>query len=85
MADNGAEVIGEMDDGTILDVGLWADVDPVEISPEDGLKPDAGFGFQSDVSDKRCAGSDISGWVQVWRGGSETLDALGEFSHEILS
>ncbi len=48
--EDGVEVTHSMEDGAVLDVGARADANGVDISPDDGIHPDAGLLAQRDVT-----------------------------------
>lgn len=58
IADYGRGVVVHVDDTVILDVGILADDDVGDISPEHGVKPDAGPLLDDDAADENCFISD---------------------------
>ena len=44
------EIIGEMDDGVVLDVGMVADNDAVDVATDDRVVPNTGIVSESDVT-----------------------------------
>lgn len=52
LADFHAEIVREMDDGAVLNIGARADADAVDIGTEDALIPHAGFVAEGDVADE---------------------------------
>lgn len=58
---DGVEVSLAVEDGAVLDVGLGADVDAVDVSAEDGVDPDAGVMAEGDVADEVGGGIDVAG------------------------
>ena len=42
---------GDVQDAKVLDIGSGTDPDPVDVSPDDGGKPDAGFRSDHNISD----------------------------------
>ena len=65
-ADLAAEVVGEMDDDVVLDVGLGADDDFIDISTEGGVVPDAGFLMDCDTPDDVSTACDEGGGGNFW-------------------
>lgn len=76
-ADDAWEVIGEVEDGVILDVGLLADLDAVDIPAQDGSVPDAGSVPEGDVAEDDGGACDIDMGAEAW-GGAEMPVELGE-------
>jgi hypothetical protein len=48
---------GDMDDTTILDISPASDFYPIDIAPQDGIKPDRAFGADSNIADYHAIGS----------------------------
>lgn len=64
-ADVAAEVIGEVNDCVVLDVGAWADGDFVDVAAKGGVVPDAGFLVDGDAADHIGAGGDEGAFVDL--------------------
>jgi hypothetical protein len=81
-ADDGGDVVGEVDDAAVLDVGAFANVDVVDIAAEDGGGPDAAAGGEPDVADDDSLGGDVGGRVDL-RLNKEEAGAFGRI-HEVM-
>ncbi len=55
-ADEAGEIVGEVEHGAVLDIGGIADLDTVDVAPEDGPVPDAGVLADGDIA------TDVRGW-----------------------
>ena len=51
LADNDRQVVGEMYDAAVLDVGALADLDVIDVTAQDGSRPDAAAGGETDIAD----------------------------------
>jgi hypothetical protein len=56
---------GDVQDREILNVRSCADPDPVNVSPDDGGKPDAGFGTDLNVPDHLGGFGDPDGRIDL--------------------
>ena len=74
-ADAHGEVLGEVDDAAVLDVGAFADFDVVDVAAEDGGGPDAAVRGEADVADDDGLGGDVGGGVDL-RGNEEEAGAV---------
>ena len=54
VAQDARMVVGEVQDGVVLDVGAAADFDAVDVSAQHGAIPDAGFVAESDIAHHHC-------------------------------
>ena len=69
-----AEVVGEVDDGVVLDIGARADNDLMDVAPQGDVIPDAYFFMQGDAPDHIRAGGDEHAFVNGWGKFEETLN-----------
>lgn len=76
-ADVAAEIICEVNDRVVLDVGAWAESDFVDVAAERGVVPDAGFLVDRDAADHIGAGGDEGAFVDLWVKGREGFDGHG--------
>jgi hypothetical protein len=60
-----AEVIGEVNDRAVLDVGTRADGDFVDVAAEGGVVPDAGFLVDRDAANDIGTGGDEGAFVDL--------------------
>lgn len=76
-ADVAAEIIGEVNDRVVLDVGARADGDFVDVAAEGGVVPDTGFFVDRDAADHMGAGGDEGAFVDLGVKGREGFDGHG--------
>ena len=57
-----------VEDGAVLDVGVGADADGVDVTADDGVHPDAGALAEDDVADNLGGEIDIAGGGDGGRG-----------------
>src|SRR5207237_4324086 len=60
VADQARKVSGHMHHRLVLDVGVVADHDPVDVTAENGVKPDARMVANSDITDNHRAVGQIN-------------------------
>ena len=76
-ADVAAEVIGEMNDRVVLDVGARADGDFVDVAAEGGVVPNAGFFVDRDAANDIGTGGDEGAFVDFGMKGREGFEGHG--------
>jgi hypothetical protein len=64
-----------VEDGVVLDIGVVANADLVDIAAEDGIHPDAGVFADDDVADE------LGGVIDVSSGGELGSDAFVGADH----
>jgi hypothetical protein len=55
-----------VEDAVVLNVGIVADADLVNVAAEDGVHPDAGVFAEDDVADELGGFVDIAGVGELW-------------------
>lgn len=70
-ADVAAEVIGEVDDRVILNVGARAEGDLIDVAAKGGVVPHAGFLVDRDAADHIGTGGNESAFVDLGMKGRE--------------
>ena len=64
VADEARQILGEMHHGVVLDVGVAANNDPVDVAAQDGVVPDAGmiadFHIANDAATRRDKGAGMN-------------------------
>ena len=76
-ADVAAEIIGEVNDRVVLDVGAWAESDFVDVAAEGGVVPDTGFLVDRDAANDIGTGGDEGAFVDLGMKGREGFDGHG--------
>ena len=82
-ADQTGVIIGQMDDGVILNVGAGTDFDAVDIAPEDRPKPNAGLIAQCDVTQDRGLARNIHIPTEPGLASQITIKALATGAHPL--
>ena len=59
VADFAGVIVGEMDDGAVLNIGVMADLDEVDIAAEHGVVPHAGVGAERDIAHDNGGASEV--------------------------
>ncbi len=83
LADAHRQIVGEMDDASVLDVGALADIDEVDVATQDGGGPDAAAGSEPHIADDHGLSSQIGGRIDL-RLNKEKARALGRIHAAIL-
>ena len=63
-AHDARKIVGQMNDGVVLDVAVVADDDAVDVAAQDGVVPDAGAVAQGDIAHHHRAARDINIFAQ---------------------
>ena len=82
VANDAGEVVGEVEDGVVLDVGVVSDDDPVDVAAGNGVVPDTGVVAKGDVAEDDCAFGDVNIFAEGWFFVEEGLKLFEEFVHE---
>ena len=77
-ADVAAEIIGEVNDRVVLDVGTRADSDFVDVAAEGGVVPDTGFLVNRDAADHIGTGGDEGTFVDLGMKVCDGFDGHGD-------
>jgi hypothetical protein len=70
--DDGIEIALAVEDGAILDVGVGADADGVDVTPQNGVHPNRGALAEYDVAEDLRGGVDVA---TAWNPGRVALVA----------
>jgi len=62
--DDRIEVPLAVENGAVLDVGVGADANGIDVTAEDGIHPDGGVGAEGDVPNELCGQIDVAGIVK---------------------
>lgn len=74
-------IIRKMQDGIVLNIGMVADDNPVDIAAHHGVVPDAGMIAQSDIAHHHGAFGDIDVFAQSRLFAQKCFELLNKFSH----
>src|SRR5439155_14925914 len=79
--DQAGKFIREMDDGIVLDIGVMADGDAVNVTPHDGVVPHTGMIANRNVSQHHGAASDINVFAEDWFSAQEFFELSSHVYH----
>src|SRR4029077_5202197 len=82
VADDAGIVVGEVEDGVVLDIGMMANDDAVDVAASDGVVPDAGMVAEGDIAEDDCAFGDVNVFAEGWFFAEEGLKLFLEFVHK---
>ena len=85
IAENAGELIGEMQDGVILDVGMVADGDAINVSARDGVIPNTGVIAHGHVAENHRAFGNIHPIAQRWLFAQKNLELLFQFHGVVVA
>lgn len=81
VADFAGVIIGEMDDCAVLDIGVMADLDEVDIAAQYSVIPNAGVIAEGDIAHNDCGAGEVHAFAEIGLA-AEVLFELGiEFAH----
>lgn len=81
IADDAGIIVGEVEHGVVLDVGVVADDDAVDVTAGNGVVPDAGVVAEGDVTEDNSAFGDVNVFAEGWFFVEEGLKLFEEFVH----
>ena len=58
-SEDARKIIGEMQDGVVLNVGVFADDDAVDVAAEDGVIPNTGMRAEGDITEDDGGAGDV--------------------------
>ncbi len=85
IADQAWEIVREMKDGVVLDIGMVSDDDAIDVAAHDGVIPDARTGPELYIPKHGGATCDVNALAEFRFFAQETVELLFEFGHGLVS
>ena len=76
IADDAGVVIGEVEDGVVLNLRVMADDDAVDVAAQNGVIPDAGMVAEGDVAEDDARSGDINVLANRWLFAEKCIELL---------
>jgi len=83
VANDAGIVVGQMDHGVVLDVGMVAHHDAVDVAAQDGVVPHAGEILERHVAEHGGALGDVHIAAQLWFPAEESFELLFQSRHGV--
>ena len=85
IADDAAEVIGEVKDGVVLNIAVMTDGDAIDVAAQNGVIPDAGMVAERDVADDDAGAGNINVLANRWLFTQKCIELLLERHADVLN
>ena len=80
-AQNAGEIIGEVKDGVVLDVGIFANDDAVDITAENCIVPNAGMSAESHITKDDGGAGDVNVCADGRAAAQERIELFFKIGH----